>query len=252
MPFDLAAVVDWVISRCWEPAAEAAILTLCAERYGSTEVVKALCKRKADWPKHAMIDEWDLRASRWGDLPDMSPRYPVAELAEGKETFVGQIMDFLGGEITGRDVLEVGCGTGRLTLRLVDVAAKVTSLDLSERMVKKNRARLGDRAREVAYLAPLFIQDYYGAHDVTISSQVLIHNVDDDAFECAIARIAGCAPVAFVFEDVTEHRLTSRATNLRPKQVLIDAFKRHGMLVERQGEQMLFDDRIAFLKFTRG
>ena len=41
------------------------------------------------------------------------------------------------GEIKDKNILDVGAGTGRLTLRLAHAGAKLTALDVSEEMLKK-------------------------------------------------------------------------------------------------------------------
>jgi SAM-dependent methyltransferase len=50
------------------------------------------------------------------------------------------------GDLTGRDVLDVGCGSGTLTESLLDGGAAVTASDRSAAMVELARERLGDRA----------------------------------------------------------------------------------------------------------
>ncbi len=44
----------------------------------------------------------------------------------------------------GRNVLEIGCGTGALTRRLVERGATVTALDQNPEMLEQARARLAD------------------------------------------------------------------------------------------------------------
>jgi len=51
--------------------------------------------------------------------------------------------------ITGRDVLDAGCGPGHSAEWFVQRGARVTGIDLSVRMIEIARERLGDRARLV-------------------------------------------------------------------------------------------------------
>lgn len=51
------------------------------------------------------------------------------------------------GDVSGKRVLEVGCGAGPLTQWLVDHGALVTAIDVSPEMVRLAQARLGDRAQ---------------------------------------------------------------------------------------------------------
>lgn len=46
--------------------------------------------------------------------------------------------------LTGRDVIEIGCGTGFNTAWLAGEASRITALDFSEGMLQRARARLGD------------------------------------------------------------------------------------------------------------
>lgn len=78
------------------------------------------------------------------------------------------------GDVSGKRVLEIGCGAGPLTQWLADHGATVTAMDVSPRMVQLARARLGDRARIlVGDLAePLsFASD--GSFDLVVASLVL-------------------------------------------------------------------------------
>lgn len=50
------------------------------------------------------------------------------------------------GDLAGRRVLDVGCGTGRLVETLIERGARVWGVDPSEAMLGRARARLGGRA----------------------------------------------------------------------------------------------------------
>src|SRR5260370_2383741 len=55
----------------------------------------------------------------------------------------------------GDPVLELGCGTGRITMALAEAGKRITGLDLSERMLEravKKRATLLVEARERVHL----------------------------------------------------------------------------------------------------
>jgi len=152
LPFNLDEIINAVIDKCWEPSAEACILTLCAKRFGAEKVAQALHARRGDWWKREMRDEWDLRTARKGDLPDMSVRYPPNRLAEAKEHYIDAILNFMQNDLNNKDVLEIGCGTGRLTLRLVETVKHLTCIDLCERMIQRNKQRLGGKSSEITYV----------------------------------------------------------------------------------------------------
>lgn len=52
----------------------------------------------------------------------------------------------------GRRVLELGCGTGAVTARLVERGARLTALDQSPEMLERAKQRLARRAHEVEWL----------------------------------------------------------------------------------------------------
>lgn len=75
-------------------------------------------------------EKFDLIANTYDDTP---PEY------------YGQwdgpaLMDVIG-DVTGKRILDVGCGTGRLLERLRDAGAAVTGIDVSRRMVEQARRR---------------------------------------------------------------------------------------------------------------
>ncbi len=260
IPLNLDSIIDALLPRdprshsVWEPAAEACLLTFCADHFGVRQTLDALNSRRGLWWKHALRDEWDLRTSSPGDIADMSVRYPRSGLADASRDYIDALMEFMGSDIAGKDVLEVGCGTGRLTQRLVGTVKKLTALDQCPRMIDRNKQRLGADCNKVVHHLG-FMQEYERRHQVAICSQVLIHNVDDDGdFKDLMDKLAACARTVFVFEDVTEGRLTDvRATKLRSEDELRTAFSQRGMeLVHRRPETYsLFKDHIAFMKFVR-
>lgn len=84
----------------------------------------------------------------------------------------------LAGDVTGRQILDAGCGSGPLTAALRDRGAIVTGIDLSAEMLTLARRRLGDGVvLEVADLRdPLPFADH--AFDDVVASLVL-HYLED-------------------------------------------------------------------------
>lgn len=269
LPFNLTNIRDAVINSCWEPAAEACLLTLCAKEFGAEAVARALHGRHNDWVKREMRDEWDYRASKKGCLPDRSVRYDREKLEEGNDQYVDAVFKFMNTDINGKDIVEIGAGTGQITKRLVDVATRLTCIDLCEKMIKRNQETLNnklkkkmskrnqklleDKIKRVEH-SQKFGQEYRPTdkHEVAVCSLVLIHNVTDYEFNRLVESISNCANTLFVFEDVTQERSTSQATKLRTADQLIAAFRKCGFTLERRRNPNypLFEDQIAFLKFV--
>lgn len=250
--FSAEDIIQHVFAHCWEPAAEATLLAMCAYEHGAKTTEQFLQRHINLWDRHQMQDEWDYRSTRSHHLPDLSVRYPRDSVESESEVFVGRAVTFLAGDIANADILEVGCGTGRVTRRLVELAASVTAIDLCPRMLRRNRARLGTLSHKVVYVEA-FGQEYTSGKlfDVAIFSLVLIHNVDDSNLLTLIQNIATQCRVIVILEDVTVGRRTSRHTKLRSVDELVDIFRVCGCTEDRANrtQTSLFQDTIALMRF---
>lgn len=122
---------------------------------------------------------------RWATLYDAEDN-PLIALEEPR-------VDALLGDVTGREVLELGSGTGRHTLRLVARGALVTALEISAEMAARAAAKPGWGAvRFVRHdlTEPLPLAD--AAFDVVCSFLVLEHIADLRAFFAECKRV--CRP----------------------------------------------------------
>ena len=87
------------------------------------------------------------------------------------------------GDVRGRDVLDLGCGTGRHTAWLAETGARVTAVDFSERMLERARAKVS--AADVRFIVhdlhePLPLGD--ASFDALVSGLVLEHLRDLERF----------------------------------------------------------------------
>lgn len=251
LPFELNAIVNAVKRNAWEPAAAACLLTLCAKEFGHGEVERAVDPAFVRTRvRNEMRAEWGQRASRPDELAVMSARYPFARCPEESDKYIRAVSDFIGVDADGKDVLEIGAGIGRLSEVLALRARKLTCLDLSSRMLDRNRARLGGLAAKVNYLH-MFAQDYRPetAHEVVVSSLVLIHNVDDSDFRRLVDVMSMCAPTIFLFEHTDFGSQVSQHTRPRSAAELLSAFREYE--VERRDDYRLFGYNLIFLKLVR-
>ncbi|WP_216205026.1 class I SAM-dependent methyltransferase [Amycolatopsis aidingensis] len=165
----------------------------------------------------------------------------------------------LAGEVTGRRILDAGCGSGPLFAALRDRGAIVTGVDASAGMLEQARRRLGAEADlRVADLAgPLPFPD--DSFDDVIASLVLhylrdwgpalaelrrvlraggrlIASVGHPTAEYVIARMAGRRPDHFATYESTEEWTmagqTARVTCWnRPLHAMTDAFTAAGFRI---------------------
>ena len=253
IPLEPDAIAAYLVDNCWEPAAEATLLMYAVNKFGVGPVEYELSKHKLKWNTRVMRDEWECRALRAGDLPDMSVRYPRAQRQELSDQYVHAVVGFMGEESRAKDILEVGPGTGRISEILVDVARELTCLEFCDRIRERHKLRFSKKTKKtINYVAGL-AQNYRSKrrHDIAISSLVLIHNVEESLFKGLVSTLCGSANTTFVFEDITTGRVTSPHTKLRSKDVIVQAFCQNGFDLTREALYALHTDTIAFLRFQR-
>jgi malonyl-CoA O-methyltransferase len=73
---------------------------------------------------------------QWAETYDTDPNR-TRELA-------GQVLRKVNLQVAGRDIVEIGCGTGRNTEWLATRASSITALDFSEEMLRRARSRVAD------------------------------------------------------------------------------------------------------------
>lgn len=122
---------------------------------------------------------------RWSEIYDGEGN-PLVALEEPH-------VDTALGDVRGLRILDVGCGTGRHTVRLARAGAHVTGVDFSEGMLAKARAKL------IALPAELVQHDVTGrlpfddaAFDRVVCGLVIDHIPNLSAFFSELARV--CRP----------------------------------------------------------
>ena len=133
----------------------------------------------------ANANPWDEYAVEYGQF---IARREQADLE--RDAILCRMLDLLG-DLTGREVLDAGCGEGFLTRVLVARGARVTGLDLSPRLIQMAREkdphgamdyRVADLSRPLPELAERF--DRIGSH------LVLNDVADHRGFAATLASLA--------------------------------------------------------------
>jgi len=127
--------------------------------------------------------------NRWSELYDNEDN-PLVLL---EQKYITPLI----GNVAGLQVADIGCGTGRHTIPLAAVGAKVTALDFSEGMLERARAKTG--ADAVKFIRHDLTQSFpleSGAFDRVLCCLVLDHIADLKGFFSELKRI--CKPTGFI------------------------------------------------------
>ena len=100
-------------------------------------------------------------------------------------------------------VVDLGCGTGAVGLRLAADADRVVGRDISEGMMEQARRKAAERGLEdITFGEGTFREpNYDGPADVVVSNFAM-HHLADDEKRAAIDVVAGMEPRRFVLGDV--------------------------------------------------
>src|SRR5262245_15471513 len=163
-------------------------------------------------------DEWFLRRGRYDQGPDLNARWfaEAAALAAALDAFR-----------PAGEVLELACGTGLWTGRLVPAATRVTAVDASAEVLAINRARVNSPA--VTYVeADLFAWEPPAhAFDVAFFGFWLSHVPPDrfDAFWAMLRRALRPGGRFFLIDSL--HEPTSTAADHRlPERTAVTLTRR--------------------------
>ena len=132
---------------------------------------------------------------------DKAPDYDEAETDEYRDC-VSLVVDHAE---PARDdnVLDLGCGTGEVALRLADAAARVVGRDISDGMLAEARRKAAERGVEnVAFGPGTFREPAVEAPVDVVVSNFAMHHLPDGEKRDAIEVIAELEPRRFVLGDV--------------------------------------------------
>lgn len=164
------------------------------------------------------------------------------------------------GAVRGLDLLDLGCGTGRWSLRLAGAGANVTAVDFSDGMLGRARAKPGaERIRFIVHdlAGPLPLEDT--AFDRVICCLVLDHIESPDRLFAEMRRL--CRPDGQVIVSVMHPAMMLRGVQARfidprtgrdtrprsaPNQVCdyVMAASRSGLILDHMSEHPV-NERIA-------
>ena len=77
-------------------------------------------------------------------------------------------------DFTGKNVLEIGCGFGRLTWRYADAVAHVTAIDKYEKWIKRAKENLPDALRDRIAFRNIAFEDFAAASEPAVYDAVIL------------------------------------------------------------------------------
>lgn len=116
-----------------------------------------------------------------------------ADIREGHRATVEKALNWLGDELSGKAICDVGCGTGSLAIPLAHRGAQVSASDISREMAEATREAAGSKGvQSRVSVEAMDLEQVQGSFDVVCALDVIIHYPPEKAAEM----IANLAPLA--------------------------------------------------------
>ncbi len=136
----------------------------------------------------------------WAALTSDAPVSKIrATVRAGREEMRSTLLSWLPEDLTGRRILDAGCGTGALAVEAARRGATVVGIDVSPQLIAIAAERApADLANRVTFLSGDMLDEALGRFDHIVSMDVLIHYEADEIAK-ATARLAERADQSLIF-----------------------------------------------------
>ena len=117
-------------------------------------------------------------ADTWAKLTSDAPVSRIRQTVRaGRDAMRNTLLSWLPDDLSGRRILDAGCGTGAFALEAACRGAEVVAVDLSPTLVELARERLRDsgRALDVTFLVGDMRDMDLGCFDYAVAMDSLIH-----------------------------------------------------------------------------
>ena len=123
----------------------------------------------------------------WEKLTSDAPVGRIrASVRAGRDQMRATIVSWLGEDLTGKRVLDAGCGTGALAVEAARRGAEVVAIDLSPTLVDLARERIpADVADRVTFKSGDMLGKELGMFDHVVAMDSIIHYQIEDAIDSA-------------------------------------------------------------------
>ena len=139
-------------------------------------------------------------AAAWATLTSDAPVGRIrTTVRAGRDRMRATLVAWLGEDLTGKRILDDGCGTGALAVEAARRGAQVVAIDLSPTLVDLARTRIPlDIAHLVEFHSGDMLDPALGRFDHVVAMDSIIHYQTDDAVN-ALAQLADRTSGSIVF-----------------------------------------------------
>ena len=136
----------------------------------------------------------------WEKLTSDAPVGRIrASVRAGRDQMRATIVSWLGEDLTGKLVLDAGCGTGALAVEAARRGAEVVAIDLSPTLVDLARERIpADVADRVTFKSGDMLGKELGTFDHVVAMDSIIHYQIEDAID-ALSQLADRTSGSIIF-----------------------------------------------------
>ena len=123
-------------------------------------------------------DYFDRTANdAWAKLTSDAPVSGIrATVRAGRDQMRNSIISRLPENLTGKRILDAGCGTGVVALELANKGALVTAVDLSPNLIELAKSRIPENQRQnIQFYAGDMLDEAHGDFDYVIGMDSMIH-----------------------------------------------------------------------------
>ncbi|MEM9708920.1 MAG: magnesium protoporphyrin IX methyltransferase [Pseudomonadota bacterium] len=113
---------------------------------------------------------------KWAQLTSDAPVSRIRQtVREGRDEMRAAILGALPHDLSGKRILDAGCGTGQMAIELAERGAEVVAIDISPALIDLAQDRTpGALFSKIVYMPGDMLKDY-GTVDFTIAMDSLIH-----------------------------------------------------------------------------
>ncbi len=140
-------------------------------------------------------------ADAWAKLTSTEPVSKIrATVRAGRDSMRGVILDYLPKDLSGRRLLDAGCGTGALSVAAAERGAAVVAIDISATLIALGKERLPSslNAGRIDFKLGDMSDASLGEFDHVVAMDSLIHYNWKDALE-VVAGFAGRTTRSIIF-----------------------------------------------------